>query len=442
MTETATESTKGQDEMAREAPIMAAEAYYGVAGAAVRTIGPHSEADPVGVLSSLLVGVGNVIGRGPHLQAGSTAHYGNEYVCLVGPSGRGRKGESWNAPRPILGLVDEAWLTTRVRSGLSSGEGLIYHVRDQREEMQPIREKGRVVDYQKVVVDEGEDDKRLLCIEAEFASVLRRMQGETNSLSAIMRDAYDKGSLSTLTKNSPLRATGAHISFIAHTTREELVTSLTNVDLVNGYGNRILFMMVERSKCLPDIQPMPPNELDAIAEALRAVVKTARPRAFSRDDDARDLWRSVYPRLSHGEPGLIGAVLGRAEVHVLRLSLIYAVLDGSAVIQFPHLQAALAVWEYAEESARRIFGQSLGLTVADTILMALRKRGPLDRTQIRDLFSRNKDKAEIDAALTLLEQKRLARKTTKRPEGGVGRPIEVWEAVVGTPAPEDDEVAL
>ena len=55
---------------------------------------------------------------------------------------------------------------------------------------------------------------------------------------------------------------------------------------------------------------------------------------------------------------MLGAILGRAEAQVLRLALIYALLDGSAFIDEPHMLAALACWDYAEASARFVFGDA------------------------------------------------------------------------------------
>ena len=49
-----------------------------------------------------------------------------------------------------------------------------------------------------------------------------------------------------------------------------------------------------------------------------------------------------------GHSGLYGAVTSRAEAQVVRLSLIYALLDCSPVIRQEHLLAALALWEYCE----------------------------------------------------------------------------------------------
>jgi hypothetical protein len=55
------------------------------------------------------------------------------------------------------------------------------------------------------------DDKRLLILEPEFASVLKVMARETNTLSALIRQAWDSGDLRIMTKNNPAVATGAHI---------------------------------------------------------------------------------------------------------------------------------------------------------------------------------------------------------------------------------------
>jgi hypothetical protein len=411
-------------------PTLAPEAYHGLAGRIVRTIEPHSEADPAALLLHLLIGLGNLFGRGPHATVEQAKHACNEYVVLVGQSGKGRKGQAWSTPKALLGRVDPAWLQGRVRTGLSSGEGVIYHVRDAREEQQAIKERGRVVGYESVQVDAGEPDKRLLVIEPEFASVLRRMNGETSSLSAVLRSAWDDDALSTLTRNSPLRATGAHVSIIAHVTREELVANLTETERANGFANRFLFALVRRSKILPEGGTVDRSLLGQAAGELAKVAEFARGAGeIRRDSAARADWREVYPKLSAGEPGLLGAVLARAEAHVLRFSILYAVLDHSPEVRPEHLRAALALWDFAEASARRIFGDRFGLSLADTILGAVRARGSLTQTEISGLFHRNKPAAEIMATLALLEEGGKLRRQARPPVDGPGRPPVVWEEV-------------
>jgi hypothetical protein len=145
---------------------------------------------------------------------------------------------------------------------------------------------------------------------------------------------------------------------------------------------------------------------------------------LNRDDQARQIWRNVYGELSEGKPGLFGSVTGRAEAQVLRLSLIYALLDGACIIRAEHLLAGLAVWEYAEASARYIFGDALGNPIADQILKQLRAEPEgLTRTEIRDLFGRHCKASEIDAALRTLLETGLARCEQVLTNG---RPAERW----------------
>ncbi len=95
-------------------------AFHGVAGELVRAIEPHSEADPVALLASILAAFGNVIGRTAHFRAEADLHYGNLFTCLVGSTSKGRKGVSWGQAARVFGTVDPDWLSSHVVGGLSS----------------------------------------------------------------------------------------------------------------------------------------------------------------------------------------------------------------------------------------------------------------------------------------------------------------------------------
>ena len=275
---------------------------------------------------------------------------------LIGETSKGRKGTSWGHIRRLLHAVDPEWVDERIVSGLSSGEGLIWAVRDPIYKQEPIREKKIVTGYQEVMVDPGIADKRLLAMESEFAGVLRVAQRDGNPLSPVLRDAWDGGTLQTLTKNSPAKATGAHISAIGHVTDEELRKYLTATESSNGFANRFLWACVRRSKCLPEGGRISEVDFASIINRLKQAVDFARKTGeIVRDDEARQLWRDVYPELSEGKPGLWGAVTGRAEAQTARLACLYALLDCSAVVRAEHLQAALALWDYCDRSAGYVF---------------------------------------------------------------------------------------
>ncbi|MFN0315791.1 MAG: DUF3987 domain-containing protein, partial [Burkholderiales bacterium] len=343
------------------------------------------------------------------------------YVLLVGATAKGRKGTAWGRVRDVFQDIDR-WKPHV--SGLSSGEGLKYHVRDAREETKP-NNRGEAITE---TVDTGVTDKRLLVVESEFASALRNAQRPSNTLSAAIREGWDSGTLRTLTKNDPITATGAHVCIIGHITADELRAELTATDSANGFANRFLFVAVKRSKILPHGgDSADPAEVKAIADRLHERATTARTRQrIVMTLAARAVWEAVYPALSCGGDGLHGAVTARAEAQVMRLALVYCLLDGADQIDAPHLEAAIAVWEYCDATAKHVFGASIGDRTADEILRALQQAdsGGLNRTAIRDLFGRNLSADRIGTALELLRIKGRATCESIKTDG---RPTEVWQ---------------
>jgi hypothetical protein len=393
------------------------KAYHGVFGELVRAIEPQTEGDPAALLTQALLAVGNIIGPNPFFVAEGTRHRLVLYVVLVGLTSKGRKGSAWNsllyALRQLEPALDDPM---RVPSGLSSGEGLIWSVRD------PIL-SGHIE-------DPGIGDKRLLVVESEFARVLQTIQREGNTLSAVIRENWDRGNLQVMTKANRAKATGAHISIIGHVTRDELRRQLAVTETANGFANRFLWVCAKRSRLLPDGGDLGSVDFAPIVDRFTQAIDFARKVGELKFDRmARALWHTVYGALSEGQPGMFGAVTSRAEAQVVRLACVYALADQSSVIKAAHLEAALEVWRYCEDSARFIFGGSLGDPVADEISTALVHAGGegMTRTEIRDLFGRNRHQAEIGRALAfLMEHGRVYRHVDHENRG---RPVERWFAV-------------
>jgi hypothetical protein len=402
-------------------PQMDEAAYQGLAGEVVEAIEPHSEADPVAILIQFLTLAGNMMGRTAYYPVEDTRHHANLFAVLVGESSKARKGTSLGRVRAIMKVADQAWSDDRLKGGLSSGEGLINEVRDERREWN--RKEGR-----EEIADPGIADKRLMVVEAEFASALAVMERAGNTLSEHIRRAWDGDKLSTMTKHSPLCATGAYISMVGHITIAELRACLTRTSAANGFANRYLFPLVRRSKELPFGGSLNDSVTLKLGERLRETIAGAQSIGrVEMTDAAREQWAAVYSKLSAAQPGLLGAVVARAEAQVIRLALVYALLDAGDQIDAPHLEAALAVWEYCESSAAFIFGDLLGDPVADEIARALQHAGPegLTRTAIRDLFGRNRSGDRIGAALALLATSGRAGMATRKTGG---HPAEVWVA--------------
>jgi len=382
--------------------------FYGLAGYIVEKIEPHTEADPTSLLIQTLTAYGNIIGRGAYFEVEADRHHANIFVTLVGETAKGRKGTSWGHVKRIFEMVAPDW-KHRVMTGLSTGEGLMWAVRNREDN------------------DENEEDKRLLDIEPEFASVLKVARREGNTLSAIIRQAWDGGTLSTLTRNNPLKADNSHISLISHVTKEELLRYLNSTESGNGFANRFLWVCGRRSKCLPRGGQISNVNFVTILKRLRASLDFAKDAGkIKPSEDTWNIWEKIYPDLSEGMPGLLGAVTSRAEAQTMRLAMIYALMDNSTVITPHHLKAALALWNYCFASARYIFGDNLGNPVADAILNALRNKPEgLFKNDIVNLFNRHKKAGEISQALNVLFHSGLVQKKDIKTRG---RKKELWIA--------------
>ena len=399
-------------------------AMTGLSGEFVRLIGPHSEGDPAALLVGFLVAMGTVLGRSVHLRIGASCHFPNLFAVIVATSSKGRKGTVMAEVRRFVELADPSFVS-RIASGLSSGEGLIEAVRDPLEADVSIKENGRVR-LERQIVDNGIEDKRLLAAEGEMAQPLQAAGRDGNTLSAILRQAWDGTSLRVLARSNKNACKEPHISILGNITEEELRRLLTSNDRANGFGNRFLWCCASRSKHLPFGGSVDLASLHSLAMNAASVIERMRSNggAFGWTDEAARHWRKVYPTLSAGHSGLFGAMTARAEAQTVRIALIYAALDEANRIDMPHLSAALEVWRYCEDSVRAIFGDVSGDEIADAIIALLRNSPDgLSETEFNHHFQGHKRSADIKHALTLLQQRGSVRSEKRETDG---RPRIVW----------------
>ncbi len=387
-------------------------AYHELLGQIVARIAPHTEADPVAILTQLLLAFGAAVGRGAFFQVEATRHHPNEFMLLTGESSKARKGSSWDHVRRLITAIDPS-IEPRILTGLSSGEGLIWAVRDP------------------TVQDPGIADQRLLVIEPEFASVLKASAREISTLSPTLRSAWDGRPLAILTRTSPARATSAHIALIGHITQHELRRHTTTLELSNGYLNRILIIACRRQRLLPEGGDHDPLGGTGLPRLLAAALKHAQTAGQVRlHNDARELWQHAYQKLAQPHDGIVGQITARAEAHTIRLALLYALADGQRHISPPHLKAALALQDYATRSAAWTLQGATGQPLAEQIHTALQANpAGLTRSQISDTLKHNQPAGQIDHALRALQD--TSRATVTQIATG-GRPAQLWTATPAT----------
>jgi len=396
---------------------MRQEAFYGLAGEIVKIVAPVTEACPEALLVQLLICLGNAMGREPWFNQ-ADYHHTNEYMVLVGDTGAGRKGTSLRAIRGLLKEVDSEWDKNCVHKGIQTGEALISAIRDDKTIIDKKGKPDPMSSEVPTMVHKGVDDKRMLIVEEEFARFLGVGLRKGNPLSATVREAFDSPLyLSAKSKTDPETATNAHVSLLAHVTPIELLSILNRVEVGNGFINRMLFIESRETKRMPRaIVPDWPGHTELIRNIKDAIEFAKNAGRMHWSNEAGIMWDSWY-MTRHISGGSIGSILARAEAHVLRLAMIYALLDCRTEISVQHLRAAMAVWDYAAQSAKRIFGNTTGDKLADKIYEYVIRNGSVSRTAIHDALNRNVSKAEIENALFVLVENGLVKISAEKRNG-------------------------
>ena len=370
-------------------PALSPLALYGAVGSVVRKLEPHTEAHPAALLIQYLVALGNVIGRGPYFVTEWDRHHPNLFAAIVGDSSTGKKGTSWGRVMSLMQEIDRDWSSSNIVSGLGSGEAVIDKLKDTDD-----------------TIAAAFADKRLLLREGEFAQVLQVMSRTGSTVSSIIRQAWDTGTLSNLTKGNHMKATDAHMSILAHITKSELKRLMSSVDAANGFSNRFLWCFSSRTKLLPDGGSIHPEEFyDEISEIRGSINSIQEAGSFQvqRNDEASKYWHEIYPDLTSARSGRWGTSTSRGAPQVVRLSLIFCLLDGKKTIELPHLKAAKAVWDYCCASARWAFEEFQFSPNANKLTAALSHESMTIAETSHKVFLRNLSRMEINDVIDEIE---------------------------------------
>lgn len=364
-------------------------------GRMAREVSPTSEADPIGVLATLVTAVSAMLGRMAWVQIGDSRHPLLVWALLVGGTSSGRKGTATDAARRILEAADPGFMTDNTVSGLSSAEGLVAQVQDADEEDEGDEPAG----------SKKKEDKRLLVIENEYSIVMTRSRREGNALGPVMREAWDGRSLRVMTK-VPLVATDPHIAILGHVTPGEFRAKASAQDLAGGSYNRFLMFYVERSQRLPHGGGADDLLIQDLGRELRNRVALARvvgPVSWS--DESRGFWVSIYHELVDLEDDPdIAEWVARSIPYTLRVAALYAALDGRITMSAADLRAAIALIRYGLESARFVVGSGGKSGYLEKISAWVVEAGEegLPKSVITKRLSGRMTAAEIDELLELL----------------------------------------
>ena len=110
----------------------------------------------------------------------------------------------------------------------------------------------------------------------------------------------------------------------------------------------------------------------------------------------------------------------------MRLACVYAALDGSGFIRLLHLEAALALWNYAQDSAACLFEGRFGDATANKVYAQLKQTSDgMTNTDIHRFLGNHASKEGVETAVETLVAFGVVRSANEETRG---RPATRWFA--------------
>jgi hypothetical protein len=329
-------------------PVANAQVWQSVAGNFVADLHGKTEASPMALLPTFLAVLGG-LAINPHAQHEATKHPLLIWPVIIGTSSKARKGQSLDLVMSAFQQSADGYIPTP-QSGITSGEGLIHAIRDAKTD----KDGNILLNRNGEPIDEGVQDKRLLLVLPEFATLLQVMGRNGNTTSGNARVAWDGKALQNLNKNSPEKVTKPHITIIAHTTPSELRELYNPREMSNGLGNRFNYFLADRAGKVPSPDIYVPS--DGLKADIKKVVQfSTHAQLIQRSAEAEEYWASKYAELSEEASGLVGAMHARDEAYAMRYSCLHALMRCSNTVEIQDIEAALDLIIYNEATLKYQF---------------------------------------------------------------------------------------
>lgn len=373
------------------------EAYIGPLGEFILKLAPDIEPCKESVLIQSLIMLGNLCDKKFYKDISGSKLYTNQFALILGQTSKARKGTS---KRIVEHLFKTAWaddLEVRIKRGLSSGEGLIFSLRDP---VYGIREDKKG-EQKTILLDQGVENKNAIFYEEEFTRVLKNSKRDTNNITEVIREAYDSGNLSVLTKNDPVTASNTNVSIIAQSTIEEFRNVLKGVDCDNGFYNRFLFCKASRANVIP--HPLKLSEIDGYRNfvvqlsKIKTFIKHSNETEMSYSLEAMKLWERLYLETAYSND-INGNLKGRSEDQLQKIAMIYAISECNETIDHRHLLAAKAIVDYGHQTIDQVFNDHIKKKSPEfKIIKRLEQNSPMPRSLImKEVFRNNISANELD----------------------------------------------
>jgi DNA replicative helicase MCM subunit Mcm2 (Cdc46/Mcm family) len=226
-----------------------------------------------------------------------------------------------------------------------------------------------------------------------------------------------------------------HLVVVGQMTPSAFRSGVDNLSLANGFMNRFIPILVARPHLIPWPGETSKRSRDLLGDLIHRCAHA--PKGILRlSPKARRIYEQWYltreKRREH-LPEKVAQLTARGNANVIRLAVIYALLQGSLTIRTQEIRAAIAIIEYADASANFLLATGkVGLEAKITKI--LESKSPLSRDELHRALGGHNTKEELNRALNALEEAGIIKTTTEQTRG---RPRNLIELV--TPMREKRE---
>jgi hypothetical protein len=309
---------------------------YGPIGDAVVAADPYTEADPVGVYAAVLALWSSAIGGHVTLWNGRPVVV---WTVLAGESAIGRKGTALRVAKGMLQPSIGAFLEDRTAGGVSSGPSLTQVLFEQQE-----RTEGT----------EGGPDTRVITIDEEWSENLKR-QNRCPTFASKLRNCWDGATIRHTTTRVSMTVPDPRLGFHSHITPGEWTDYIKPRDARGGSYNRLLPVLVHRSKILPYNNRELYPEVKGLAEAYDWA--RSRPRVLTLDPSAGERFdelRVEFELKQEETPKHLSCYVERTPEQILRVAAVLTATERQTVISRKAVNAAWAFVQYSTQSVGKL----------------------------------------------------------------------------------------
>jgi hypothetical protein len=353
------------ENMYPDRPMPRAEVYTGVLGKAAHAFREYSEADPIGILFSMLALASGAIGGGPHIFA-MEDHPLITQVCLIGDKGFGLKGTATNHARDLFRRALPTFAGKHVGTWTPvSGPDFVFRVADMAIGAEWF--KGDVKLEELVLAEENplkwiRSRFPMTLIVQEWVNIISAARMDPN-LDSHMRTSWQGDDLQAKLKKGWLDLVAPHIAIIGNTTPTEFLGTIGVRSIDGGSLTRLLIAFVHQTQTIRVTKRIPANMLDRFAEGIKAGVTYAQKVGeVTWTPEAEKLWATpktgIHDRLMSrvlSDPLLKEFFSNRPRVHAPRLAATYALMGKRSKITPADIKAAWAILDYAMDSVLFMF---------------------------------------------------------------------------------------